>query len=90
MLEPSAEIREGFQSYAALTNDGRLVTGMITAQDGNAITLRGADNQTTTILSQDLDELRALKTSLMPEDVLKDLSDDQVRDLFSYIMQGAR
>ncbi len=89
-LDPSAEIREGFQSYAVLTEDGRLVSGMIAAQDTNAVTIRGSDNQLTTIVSDDIAELRALKTSLMPEDVLKDLTDQQLRDLFAYMMQGAR
>jgi putative heme-binding domain-containing protein len=88
ILEPSAEIREGYQSYAALTEDDRVITGMISAQNGNAVTIRGADNQETTIQQEDLRELRALKTSLMPEDVLQGLSDDQVRDLFAYVMQG--
>lgn len=90
MLDPSAEIREGYQSYAALTTDGRLISGMIEAQTAAAITLRGADNQTTTIATEDLEELRALETSLMPENVLDGLSDDQIRDLLTYMMQGAK
>ncbi len=90
IVEPSAEIREGYQSYAVLTSDGRLVSGMIAAQDARAVTIRGADNQTTTIVTEDIEELRALKASLMPEDVLKGLSDDQLRDLLGYVMQGAK
>ncbi len=90
IVEPSAEIREGFQSYAALTTDGRLVSGMIAAQDTSAVTIRSADNQATTIVAEELQELRALKASLMPEDVLKDLTDQQLRDLFAYVMQGAK
>ena len=88
IVEPSAEIREGFQSYAALTDDGRLLTGMLAEQTVHAITLRGADNQITTIATSQIEELRALKTSLMPEDVLKELSDQQIRDLFAYLRQG--
>jgi len=90
IVEPSAEIREGYQSYAVLTEDGRLVTGMISAQDSRAVTIRGADNQTTTIPTEEIEELRALKASLMPEDVLKDLNDQQIRNLLAYVMQGAR
>ncbi len=88
IVEPSAEIREGYQSYAALTSDGRLVSGMIAAQDARAVTIRGADNQLTTIVTEDIEELRALKASLMPEDVLKGLDDQQLRDLLAYVMQG--
>jgi putative membrane-bound dehydrogenase-like protein len=90
LVEPSAEIREGYQSYAALTDDDRIVTGMISAQDGLAVTIRGADNQLTTIPRSELSELRALQTSLMPANVMDDLSDAQVRDLFEYLMLGVR
>lgn len=90
IVEPSAEIREGFQSYAVLTVDGRLVTGMLAEQTAHAVTIRSADNQLTTIATEDLEELRALKTSLMPEDVLKDLGDQQISDLFAYLRSGIR
>lgn len=88
IVEPNAEIREGFQSYAALTDDGRLLTGMLAEQTAHAITLRGADNQLTTIATDQLEGLRALNTSLMPEETLKELSEQQVRDLFAYLRQG--
>ncbi len=90
LVEPSAEIREGYQSYAALTEDGRVVTGMIAAQDKNSVTIRTADNQLTTLVRQEIEVLQALASSLMPEDQLKQLSDQQIRDLFSYISQGAK
>ncbi len=90
MVEPSAEIREGFQSYAALTVDGRLVTGMLAEQTAHGIAIRSADNQLTTIATEDLEALRALTTSLMPEDVLKDLDDKQIGDLFAYLRSGLR
>lgn len=90
MVEPSAEIREGYQSYAALTDDGRVVTGMISAQDKNSLTVRSADNQLTTLQREEIESLRALPTSLMPEDSIKDLTEQQIRDLFSYISQGAK
>lgn len=90
IVEPSAEIREGFQSYAALTVDGRLVTGMLAEQTAHGVTIRSADNHMTTIAVKDLEALRALKTSLMPEDVLQDLDDQQLGDLFAYLRSGAR
>ncbi|MEZ6078729.1 MAG: c-type cytochrome [Pirellulaceae bacterium] len=89
IVEPSAEIREGFQSYAALTVDGRLVTGMLAEQTAHGVTIRSADNHMTTIAAEDLEALRALRTSLMPEDVLQDLDDQQLSDLFAYLRSGS-
>ncbi|NNE00602.1 MAG: c-type cytochrome, partial [Pirellulaceae bacterium] len=89
IVDPGLEIREGFQSYLVLTTDGRAINGMIAAQDPKTVTLRNADNQTTVISRSDIEKLQALQTSLMPADVLKEMTDDQLRDLFAYLSLGA-
>ena len=88
IVAPSIEIREGYQSYLALTDDDRVLTGMIAAEDLRTITLRTADNQLVSLPKEELVELRALPTSLMPEDTLKDMSDQQLLDLFAYLMSN--
>ncbi|MGB7344000.1 MAG: PVC-type heme-binding CxxCH protein [Pirellulaceae bacterium] len=88
-VDPSLEIREGFQSYLLLTSDGRALTGMIAAQDPKTVTLRNADNQTMVISRDDIENLKALPTSLMPDDVLKDMTNEQIQDLFAYLSLGA-
>ncbi|MDG2224198.1 MAG: c-type cytochrome [Rubripirellula sp.] len=90
IVDPSLEIREGFQSYLMLTKDGRALNGMIASQDSNAVTLRNADNQTTTVGRDEIEILKAIPTSLMPADVLKELTDDQLRDLFAYLTLGTK
>ncbi|MCS7471155.1 c-type cytochrome [Stieleria sp. ICT_E10.1] len=90
IIEPSLEIREGFQSYMALTLDGRVATGMMAAQDPKTVTLRTADDQTVVLVRDDLEEFKAIKTSLMPEQVFKDMTDQQIIDLFAYLMLGTR
>ena len=69
--------------------DGRVLNGMIAAQDPKTVTLRNADNQLTVISRDDIESLKALRTSLMPTDVLKDMKDDELRDLFAYLSYGA-
>jgi putative heme-binding domain-containing protein len=90
IVEPSLEIREGYQSYAAITQDGRVVTGMITAQDANVVMLRTADNRVESLPRDQLEMIKAIPTSLMPENLLSELSDDQIRDLFAYVSQGVQ
>ncbi|MEL6106066.1 MAG: PVC-type heme-binding CxxCH protein [Planctomycetota bacterium] len=89
IVEPSLEIREGYQTYAALTNDGRVVTGVVTDQNPVTVTLKTAD-QKIVIPRADLEEFRAVKTSLMPETLLQPLNDQQLRDLFAYLRLGTR
>jgi putative heme-binding domain-containing protein len=89
IVEPSLEIREGYQSFLVLTTDGRTINGMIAAQDPNSVTIRNADNLLTIISRDEIETLKALPTSLMPEDALKEMTDQQIRDLFAYVSIGA-
>ena len=88
IIAPSMEIREGFQSYLILTEDGRSVTGMIADQNAQTITLRNAENEITVLDRERIESLQAIPTSLMPTNLLLELSDQEIRDLFSYLSQG--
>jgi putative heme-binding domain-containing protein len=85
IVAPNSEIREGYQMYQILTHDGRAITGMIAQQDLNSVTLRKADQQTITVLNEEIELMQAMKTSLMPEGILKDLNNDQLQALFVYL-----
>lgn len=88
IVAPNAEIREGYQSYAAVTHDGRVLTGMMSDQSTKTITLRDAANRLTIVKREDLEVLRAIPTSLMPQDTVSALTDQQLRDLFVYLMRS--
>ena len=90
IVDPSLEIREGFQSYQILMSDGRSLNGMIAAQDDATVTLRNAENQLTVVSRDEIELLRALPTSLMPADVLREINDQQLRDLFAYLSLGTK
>jgi len=90
IIEPSLEIREGYQSYKAMTTDGRLITGMIEAQDPNTVTFRTADTKQVILSRAEIEGLQAIKTSLMPENLLAELTDEQIEDLMAYLSLGAR
>jgi len=84
-VNPSAEIREGFENYSVETKDGRSLSGFLVEQDNRAIVLRGLDNQNVTLARAGLDELKPAGLSLMPEGLLDAFSDEQARDLFAYL-----
>ena len=90
IVDPSLEIREGFQSYQILMSDGRSLNGMIAAQDDATVTLRNAENQLTVVSRDEIELLRAMPTSLMPADVLREMNDQQLRDLFAYLSLGTK
>jgi len=88
ILRPSQEIREGFRTFQALTVDGRVVTGFVVDDNEEIVTLREASGQSITLAKADIEEYKATPKSIMPEGLLDKLSEDQVRDLFSYLQSG--
>lgn len=85
IINPSAEIREGFETLLVTTVDGRTLSGFLVDRDNQVIVLRGADGQSLTIPQAKVDDIERQKSSLMPEGLLKDFSDQQVRHLFAYL-----
>ena len=85
MVDPSAAIREEFTQFQVLTTDGRVLTGLLEEQTPTQITIRGANNQVTVISRDDVDILKAMKTSIMPDGLTQKLSKSEILDLFSYL-----
>ena len=85
VVNPNAEIREGFENYFVLTDQGRVITGLMVEKDNKVIVLRTAEGQTVTIDRQSIEESRVLGHSLMPEGLLKALTDQEITDLFAYL-----
>ena len=88
VVNPSAEVREGFETHNVLTTDGRILSGFLFDQDNQVIVLRGVDGQNVTIPRDQIDEMIPQMKSLMPEGLLRDMTDQQVRDLFAYLQSS--
>jgi len=85
VVHPSAEIREGYNSYLVTTTDGRTLTGTLAEQDPQTVTLRSPEGQSVSTRRKEIDEMTVTKQSIMPEGLLKSYSDQQLRDLFAYL-----
>ena len=85
VLQPSLEIREGFENFLISTDDGRQLSGFIADQDSGVVVLRGIDGKNVVIARDTIEDMRAAPVSLMPEGLLKNLKEPQVRDLFAYL-----
>lgn len=88
ILDPSVEIREGYQGFLVITEDDRRLTGFIVDQDDHILVLRGVDGQNVSLRQSDIWKKRPMKSSLMPAGLLDDLSAGQLRDLFAYLRAG--
>lgn len=85
IVNPSAEIREGFETYVAVTGDGRVLSGFLADKDNRMIVLRGIDGQSVSLEQDDLEEFQRERRSLMPEGLLQKMTDQEIRDLFAYL-----
>lgn len=52
------------------------------------LVVRGIDGQNISINRDDIEETVPLKKSLMPEGLLNNLTEEQVRNLFTYLRVG--
>ncbi len=85
IVNPNAEIREGYENMAVETRDGRMLSGFITDRDEQVVILRTADGQSVALPRAEIASLQAAGGSLMPEGLLAALGDQQIRDLFAYL-----
>jgi putative membrane-bound dehydrogenase-like protein len=85
IVNPSIEIRKGFENFVVFTDDGRTLNGFIEEQDNRVVVLKGIDGQRIVIPRAQIDEMAAVSRSIMPEGILKPLSEQQVRDLFAFL-----
>ncbi len=85
IVNPSAEIREGYEQYLVETRDERSLGGFIVRQDPQLVVLRGLDGQDVALPRGEISELRPAGLSLMPEALLDTLDPQQIRDFFAYL-----
>jgi putative heme-binding domain-containing protein len=85
VVDPSAYIREEFQTFGVRTASGQSLLGVITERGANQITIADSTGRATVVPKSDIKSEKALPTSTMPEGLLGDLSDKQIQDLFTYV-----
>ena len=85
ILNPNAAIDNNYVNYIVRTRNGQVYTGMLAADTASSITLRRAENQTDTILRQDIDALQSTGLSLMPDDLEKGITVAEMADLLSFL-----
>jgi putative heme-binding domain-containing protein len=88
VMDPSAEITVGYDNYTVITEDGRIFTGVLAGETATSITLRKDEGVEKTILRKDIDEMAASRISMMPEDLEKVVTPQDVGDLIAFLRQS--
>jgi putative heme-binding domain-containing protein len=85
VVDPSAVIRPEFRSYNVVLADGRILAGLLADANDATVTVLDAKNQRTVVKRGDVEEMKVSDLSLMPDNVLEPLGDQDIRDLFAYL-----
>ncbi|MGE5194947.1 MAG: HEAT repeat domain-containing protein, partial [Deltaproteobacteria bacterium] len=82
---PNRDVSPRYQTTLIEMKSGKTYTGMIVYEAADGLLLRNGVNQTFRLETRDIESRRVLPTSLMPEGLLKDLTDDDLADLYAYL-----
>ena len=85
ILYPSAGIAHSYETYVAVLNDGNTVTGIKTSETPTSITLKTADAIQRVFEKKDVDELKKQNISLMPADLQKTMTTQDLVDVVEYL-----
>jgi putative membrane-bound dehydrogenase-like protein len=85
ILFPSAGISHNYETWAASTADGNVVTGIKVSETPAEIVLRGSDAITRTLKKSEVDELKKQPVSLMPADLQKTMTAEELIDVVEYV-----
>jgi putative heme-binding domain-containing protein len=85
ILDPNREVLPPYLSYVISTTTGRVVTGMISAETANSLTVRRPDGSEETIPRAEIEELRSTGLSFMPEGLEKTIDVPAMADLLAFL-----
>ncbi|REJ74945.1 MAG: hypothetical protein DWQ29_16900 [Planctomycetota bacterium] len=86
ILFPSLHLNEEYPSATVLLLDGRVLVGTVTSAGPDAVSVGGLDGKRTTVQKSEIDQVQPNRLSGMPSGLLNDLSLDEIRDLFKFLL----
>jgi putative heme-binding domain-containing protein len=85
ILDPSAGVSFNYETSQIVTGEGQIVVGIIVSDTAEAITLKTADAITRTFAKNEVEEVNRMKTSLMPADLQRQLTAQDLVNVVEYL-----
>ncbi|MFO0808515.1 MAG: c-type cytochrome [Gemmataceae bacterium] len=85
ILDPNRNVDSRYVEYRAVTKDGKSVSGVLAAESGGTIVLRGPDGRDQTVFRAQLQELADTGRSLMPEGFETLMARQELADVIAYL-----
>ncbi len=84
-IDPSYDVPDGYKMVSILTNDGRVVNGVLAEEDSSRIVLKTAEQPRVVIAKNDIDTRKISSKSMMPDGQLQQLKRKELVDLIKYL-----
>ncbi len=85
IIVPEAEIAPNFVNYECELKDGRTLSGLLASESAGNITLRMGQGVEETIARSQIIRLTASRLSLMPQELEKTMTPQELADLLAYL-----
>jgi putative membrane-bound dehydrogenase-like protein len=85
MIIPSLNLTPGYDPYVVRTTQGDYYTGILASETTTSVTLKRAKGEQDTILRRNIEDMYLSNVSIMPAELEKDLSDQQIADLIAFL-----
>ena len=85
VLDPSAGISHSFETYNIILNSGNVLSGILVSKTDDAITIKTAEALERKIASSDIDEMIKSTVSMMPADLQKTMTAQELAHVVQYL-----
>ena len=85
ILDPSQYVPPNYLQYVVEDVNGRLHTGLLTAQTATSVTVTRAEGHSETLLRSDIESLTSTAKSMMPEGFEEKISPAEMADLLAFL-----
>ena len=85
VFDPSLVIGASYQARTVVTEDGRVLAGLVAEDSDQRVVLKVQGGKQETIPRGEIEAMKVSSLSLMPEDLEKQLKPQELADLFAYI-----
>jgi putative heme-binding domain-containing protein len=90
VVVPDYEFSAGYQAYVVETRDRQTLVGRLESEAPNSLTLRDSASQQHVILRSDVVSVSASTRSLMPPELERAMSEQDMADLIGYLKADPR
>lgn len=85
VFDPSLVVGPGYQARQLVTDDGRVLTGLAVEENEQRVVLKVQGGKSETIPRDQIEAYKVSELSMMPEDLEKQLTPQEIADLMSFL-----